>query len=142
MMNSLFMPIPNFLSQLAINTYRSQVGDLNDVVPSQDQLCDGGVCPGGIDGNFVNADMNDVLNLVIRITNSFSYIIVGIAALFIVYAGFLIVTDGGSGKRAEQGKTVLFNAIIGMIVAILAVSIVYIVSQTVAGDLISQVSEF
>lgn len=122
--------------------YRSQIGDNTDFVPSQDQLCDGGICPGGIDSDFVNTDVNDVLRLVINITNSFSYIIVGIAALFIVYAGFLIVTDGGSGKRAEQGKTVIFNAIIGMIVAVLAVSIVFIVSQTVSGDILSQVSEF
>lgn len=47
-----------------------------------------------------------------------------IAAGYIIYGGFLFITSSGSPDRAVRGRKTIFNAVIGMIVAIASVGVV------------------
>lgn len=53
-----------------------------------------------------------------------------IATLFIIYGGFLYVTSGGNDEDAEKGKKILTNSAIGLIVIILAATIVRVLATT------------
>ena len=57
-----------------------------------------------------------------------------IATLFIIYGGFLYVTSGGNDEDAEKGKKILTNSAIGLIVIILAYTIVRVVATAVTGS--------
>lgn len=42
----------------------------------------------------------------------------GVALLFIIYAGFLIMTSSGNREQLETGKSYLFYSIAGLLLAI------------------------
>ncbi len=68
----------------------------------------------------------------IKIADYAIFILGGLAVLMIVYAGFLFVTDGGSGERSGRGRKIIFNVIIGVIIALASYTIVSFVSGTVS----------
>ena len=51
-----------------------------------------------------------------------------IAAGYIIYGGFLFITSSGSPDRAVRGRKTVFNAIIGLVIAIDSVGVVNWVS--------------
>lgn len=53
-----------------------------------------------------------------------------IATLFIIYGGFLYVTSGGNEEDSEKGKKILTNSAIGLIIIILASTIVRVIAAT------------
>lgn len=54
-----------------------------------------------------------------------------VAILFIMLGGFWYLTSAGNEETAEKGQKTLTNAIIGLVVIILAATIVRIVANTV-----------
>lgn len=54
-----------------------------------------------------------------------------IAVLFIVLGGFWFLTSAGNDEQAEKGQKTLTNAIIGLVVIILAGTIVRIVANSI-----------
>ncbi len=54
------------------------------------------------------------------------YILGAISVLFIIYGGFLYVTDDGSGTKAGQGKKIVIQALIGLVIAIASFTLVQI----------------
>ncbi len=54
-----------------------------------------------------------------------------VAVLFIMLGGFWYLTSAGNEESAEKGQKTLTNAIIGLVVIILAATIVRIVANTV-----------
>lgn len=68
--------------------------------------------------------------LVMLINNAsrlFYGIILVIGVAFILYSAFTIITSGGDEAKFKKGKAILKNTIIGVIVAVLSVSIVLVV---------------
>jgi hypothetical protein len=55
-----------------------------------------------------------------------------VAVVFLVFGGYLYLTSGGNEEQVEQGKKVLINSIIGLVVIILSTAIVTIVSSTLS----------
>jgi hypothetical protein len=53
--------------------------------------------------------------------------------LFVVYAGFLYLTDQGEGKKAEKARKLLTTAIIGIVIIVAA----YAISNYVIGAMVS-----
>lgn len=53
-----------------------------------------------------------------------------ISVMFIVIGGFMYIASAGNEEQSEKGKKILMNAIIGLVVIIMAGSIVRIVSGT------------
>ncbi len=54
-----------------------------------------------------------------------------VAVLFVMLGGFWYLTSAGNEETAEKGQKTLTNAIIGLVVIILAATIVRIVANTV-----------
>lgn len=50
-----------------------------------------------------------------------------IAVIMIIYAGFLWLTAGGEEEKATKGRTLLFQAVIGLIIILSAYMIAYFV---------------
>ena len=55
----------------------------------------------------------------------------GIAVLFIVVGAYFMLASGGNEEQIEKGKKTLTNAIIGLVVVLLAVTIIRIVTNAV-----------
>lgn len=57
-----------------------------------------------------------------------------IATLFFVYAGFVWMTSGGNPGKIEQGRTMILNVIIGLVVLLSAWLIVDFIMKTLYND--------
>lgn len=101
----------------------------SSIVPDSSKICPDGKCA----VNVQDANKGTIVSVIISIAQYATYVIVAISILFLVYGGFLYVTDNGSGDSAKKGQKVLVNAIIGLVIAILAYTIVSVVSNLVAG---------
>ncbi len=67
----------------------------------------------------VNCGFTDLMNLVNRIIRFLLFeMAVPIAAIMFFYAGFEMVTSGGSTEKRGLAKKVFFNAFIGLVLAV------------------------
>lgn len=82
----------------------------------------------------IKGDQNSIASFIVAVAQALTYIVGALAVLFLVYGGFLFVTDSGDGKRAGSGKQILTNAVIGLILAIVAGTIVAVVGNIVSGN--------
>ncbi len=57
-----------------------------------------------------------------------------IAVVFIIIGGFRYMTAGGNAEQAEKGRQSLINAIIGLVVIILAYTIVTVITNAVTSN--------
>lgn len=55
-----------------------------------------------------------------------------VAVVFVIYGGFLYLTSTGEPDRARNGRTTLTNALVGLVIAMLATAIVNVVARNVA----------
>lgn len=58
-----------------------------------------------------------------------------VAVVFIIIGGFQYLSSAGNDEQAEKGRKTLMNAVIGLVVIILASVIVRIVVNTLTGDI-------
>jgi len=58
-----------------------------------------------------------------KIVNPLFLILVAISTVFIIYAAYTFVTSGGDPGKTETARTTLIYAIIGIIVAFLALAL-------------------
>ncbi|OGE82384.1 MAG: hypothetical protein A3B10_02815 [Candidatus Doudnabacteria bacterium RIFCSPLOWO2_01_FULL_44_21] len=70
-----------------------------------------------------------VSTFVLRIINIALAIAGLIAVLFLIIGGFRYITSAGNEETAEQAKKIITNAIIGIVVIILAFVIVRVISN-------------
>jgi Type IV secretion system pilin len=119
-------------------TTRGTGGTTSDLTPN---VCPGGRCPVFNNAGAANglADRNAVSNFILNFAKFFIFIASAIAVLFIVYGGYLYISDGGDEKRSATGKKVLINALIGLAVCILSLTIVTFVGSTLEGNLVGSV---
>jgi hypothetical protein len=91
-------------------------------------------CIKGLSG--IKGDANGIASIIINIANFFIIILGAVSVLFIVYGGFLYVTDDGSGTKAGNGKKIVINALIGLVVALVSFTLVsLVVGFTTTADL-------
>lgn len=84
----------------------------------------------GFLGGFGVDSYSDVLQpgqLVQRIVFIFFSILGIIAVVLMIYAGFLWLTAGGEENKAKQGTTLMFQAVIGLIIILAAYTVTYFV---------------
>jgi len=87
-------------------------------------------CVGGLSN--VKGDKAGIAALIQSIANFFIFVLAAISVLFIVYGGFLYVTDDGSGTKAGQGKKIVLNALLGLIIAVVSFTLVSLVVNLVS----------
>lgn len=76
-----------------------------------------------------NANLKETIINIIRWALGFMTLI---AVVFIIYAGFIWLTAGGSEENVEKAKRIISAAVIGLIVVLLAWAIVIFVANTTA----------
>jgi hypothetical protein len=81
----------------------------------------------------VNQIGTTIINVVLALAGS-------ALVLFIIVGGFLLITAGGNEEQSEKGKKVMTNAVLGMVVVIMAFSIVKIITNTLTGDIGKNIS--
>ena len=55
--------------------------------------------------------------------NIFLWVVGVLAVLYLVYGGVLYITAGGDAEKANKGRTAITNAIIGIVIVVLALVI-------------------
>jgi hypothetical protein len=105
-------------------------------IPGRETLC-GGKCP-------ITGDRSDlggktgIGQIILDAASFLTYLVGAISVLFLVYGGFLYVTDTGDDASNKKAKKILVNAVVGLIIAIVAGTIVAVVGNIVQGDFLSK----
>jgi hypothetical protein len=97
-------------------------------IPGSPVLCNGDCIVA-----FKNASKESIVGVIIAVAQYATYVIVALSVLFLVYGAFLFVTDNGSGDSAKKGQKVLVNAIIGLVISILAYTVVSVIGNLLVG---------
>ena len=130
---SLGLLVLTFSTLLVVPSYAQ-----TSTIPSNAQLCGTSGCPLVSDPTQVKGDQNRLAGFIIGIARFLTFVGAAVATLALVYGGILYVTDNGDGKGAEKGKTILINSVIGLVVVIVAYTIVGVVGNLVQGNLAGQ----
>jgi magnesium-transporting ATPase (P-type) len=69
-------------------------------------------------------DAPNLNDTVAKIINILSSLVAAVAIIMIIVGGFRFVTSGGDSNRVTSAKSTIFNAIIGLVIAIFAQVIV------------------
>ncbi len=120
-----FMMLATMVSGIVGNAQR-------DLLPTRGELClsDEGCALTG-DDDFEDGETG-IVNILVNVAETLTFIAGGVAVLFLVYGGFLFIVDpGGSGAGATKGKTIIFNALIGLVICVAAFTIVNILGGLV-----------
>jgi len=74
-------------------------------------------------------------DLVARVVLWITYIAGAAAFIYLVYSGILYISAAGNPDQAKKGQQGIINAVIGIIVIVLAYTIINIAKQAGRGDL-------
>lgn len=80
------------------------------------------------------ASERDLAGLIRRIITTILTLSGVVAVAFIVVGGFLYIASAGNKNMATTGRTILTNAIIGLVIVLLAYTIVQVVVNTVTNN--------
>ncbi|OHA10090.1 MAG: hypothetical protein A3A44_00395 [Candidatus Sungbacteria bacterium RIFCSPLOWO2_01_FULL_60_25] len=75
-----------------------------------------------------------VLRLVNLAMNWFGILVFVVAVIAILYAAFLFLTAGGNEETTKKARTTLLYGLIGIAIALLALSSITFVAATIGGD--------
>ena len=75
----------------------------------------------------------DLVELIDNIGNWFFTIVLALAAIFLIVAGFMFVTAGGNPENVAKARQMLINALIGVAVALGAKGLVAVVTSLIEG---------
>lgn len=82
-----------------------------------------------------NCGFKDLMTLVNNVINFILYgMVIPIAAIMFAYAGFELVTSGGSTEKRGLAKKVFTNVVIGLIIAVASTIIVKLILSTLGFD--------
>jgi hypothetical protein len=102
-----------------------------DLTPSSDTLCGGGCA--GINPSNIQGGRNGIVGFIITIAQILTFIFAAVAVLFLVWGGVQYITSSGDSDRIKNAKATILNAIIGLIVTIVAYAIVGVISNLLKG---------
>lgn len=71
--------------------------------------------------------IGEVITIVLKILLTLAGVV---AVVFIIYAGYSYVTSGGNEEQSTKAKKILLNAILGLVLIILAFVIVSVLTNT------------
>jgi hypothetical protein len=127
-----FITLSIAISTGSIQTYAAASTAATGLVPDRSKLC-GGSCPVTGENN-VTASKSGVVGIIINVAQWLTFIGVGLSVLFMVWGGIRYIT-AGDGDGAEKGKKTLINAVIGLVVSIVAFTIVSVLSNLLQGNI-------
>lgn len=60
--------------------------------------------------------LNDILLVAVNVADFILGIVGSVALLFFIYGGFVFILSGGNEKRLGEGKQILLNSVIGLVI--------------------------
>jgi hypothetical protein len=130
-----------FATSIVVSSQAPQTTQSNNNNNSQSSLVPGSALCGKGNCNGIS-NVNDlsgregIVKALVGIAQFLTFIAAGVAVLFMVFGGYKYMSSNGDSERAESGKSTLVNASIGLAIAILAYTIVFILSQVLSGNLL------
>lgn len=102
---------------------------------SNNEICTGASCAitGGTE---FGGGAQGVVGFLLQVARLITYLVGAIAVIFLVYGGVRYLTSQ-TEDDAKGARTIILNAVIGLVVAIVAFSIVTIVQNLVGGQFLS-----
>jgi hypothetical protein len=95
-------------------------------------VCEG--ISGCFDGtNDIEPGQEGITEFIINIVRFFIYISAAVAVGFSVWGAYLMITSAGNEDRYGNGLKSFRNAVIGLILAIVSLTVVNVVAQIVSG---------
>jgi hypothetical protein len=91
-----------------------------------------GRCPVTGDSDF-RGGRNGVVGFIINIAQLLTFVLGAVAVLFLVWGGAIFITSNGDEGKIKNARAIILNAVIGLVVAIVAYAVVQIVGGIV-GD--------
>jgi heme/copper-type cytochrome/quinol oxidase subunit 2 len=85
----------------------------------------------GTGGLNSSQSLSDLIANVIRVLLIFAGVI---AIVFVIIGGYQYIVSGGNEETAEKGKKTLINAIIGIVVIVLAYAIINVIVNLVGSS--------
>jgi len=92
-----------------------------------------GACLGGTDQYATGDGRTIITNLTTNIVSWLIFIGAAIAVFFIVLGGYKVITSNGDDKTAKEGKDMVLNSLIGLIIMGLSFTLVTLVVRFVTG---------
>lgn len=99
------------------------------ILPDQSGSGDSTSC--GSPNGCGNYSLDDILSTAVLVANWILGCVGALALLFFVYGGFVFILSGGSEEKVREGKTILMNAIIGLVIVFCSYLIIYFVVHDV-----------
>jgi hypothetical protein len=81
-------------------------------------------CAGDTTNSLVCQDQKSVPEIIKTVVNTILYILGALAVIMVIYSGFMYITSGGDANNVTKAKNTLMYSVIGLVVAVLAWSIV------------------
>lgn len=91
-----------------------------------------GICVPNAEGDGILGSGN-AIELAKNVFNIMLYLAGVIAVLYVIIGGYQYLTSGGNDEQAEKGKNTVTNALIGLIIIVLAFTIVNVLTGTIGG---------
>lgn len=87
-------------------------------------------CPQGTGVRCNEGNLGAIFVTIINWALAIAFIL---AVIFLIYGGFRYILAGGNEESAKEGRTAIFNALIGVVIVVLSYVIVQIVYRFVSG---------
>lgn len=84
-----------------------------------------------IDPSEVALKGTDINTTLINIFNIVYFMAGAVAVLVIVIAGFMLAASSGDSNRVANARKMIFGAVIGLVVVVMAASITYFVTKNI-----------
>jgi len=75
--------------------------------------------------------VNGLYGLLKNIVSWFFAVVLVVAVIFFIYAGFIYITASGDSGKTEQARNMIIYAVIGVAVALMAQAFIYIAANFV-----------
>jgi len=90
-------------------------------------------CPKGYTGNCGGYTLNDFVQLGVNVAQWILGIVGSLALLFFIYGGIMMIISSGKSEMVQKAKTILTNAVIGLIIVFGSWMIINFTVQVLTG---------
>lgn len=74
----------------------------------------------GPNNNLSNCGINEILTVAVNVSRLILGILGSVALVMFVYGGVIFLISAGSSQRVEEGRTIILNAVIGIVIVLFA----------------------
>lgn len=112
--------IGNLMSPFVNKAYASLGSSLNDAL-------------GNLDGGSVK-DENDLVSAIVSVAIPLG---VACAVVLVVFGGYTLMSSQGNPDKLQEARSIITNAVIGLLVVLLSVAILLLISNSLGLDIYS-----